>query len=65
MATRWEYQILEVPADATSRMEKALNAAGADGWEAVASWGIKKGIGRDTAAVVMKRPIELPPPQGA
>ena len=51
----WEYKVIELPADASKRIAKELNDLGADGWEAVASWGIKKGIGRDTAAVVLKR----------
>ena len=58
----WEYQVIEVPADAVDRMAQALNEAGRHGWEAVSSWGMKKGIGRDTAAVVMKRPSHPPPP---
>ena len=54
---RWEYKVVEAPADATAKMEKVLAEAGREGWEAVTSWGIKKGIGRDTAAVVLKRPV--------
>lgn len=53
---RWDYKVLELPADAIGKIEKALNEAGAQGFEAVAAWGIKKGIGRDTSAVIMKRP---------
>lgn len=54
----WEYKIIELPADAIGKLETALNAAGREGWEAVSSWGIKKGIGRDTAAIVLKRRLE-------
>jgi hypothetical protein len=43
--TRWEYTIVEVPADSTKKMQAALDQAGQQGWEAVSSWGIKKGIG--------------------
>lgn len=55
---RWEYLVVEEAADAVKKMTQRLNQAGLEGWEAVASWGIKKGIGRDAAAVILKRPID-------
>jgi len=62
--TSFEYQIIEVAADDVRGMARKLNEAGAEGWEAVTSWGIKKGITRDTSAVVLKRLVAdpLPPP---
>lgn len=54
---RWEYQVIEGRAEKLSKIQDLLNQYGAEGWEAVASWGIKKGITADTAAIVLKRPV--------
>ena len=49
MATQWEYKVIRI---FTSHAEKDLNAAGSDGWEAVATWGDATGT---SCNVILKR----------
>ena len=39
MATQWEYKVIITDFSRSDVAEKVLNAAGSDGWEAVAAWG--------------------------
>jgi hypothetical protein len=39
MATQWEYKVICTDFSRSDVAEKVLNAAGSDGWEAVAAWG--------------------------
>ena len=51
----WEYQTISASESKLSNLDRQLNALGAQGWEAVGMWGIKKGITSDQVGVLMKR----------
>jgi hypothetical protein len=55
MATQWEYKVICLSSiyGRTEKAEKELNAAGSDGWEAVAAWGDDTGA---SCHVILKRP---------
>lgn len=57
MPTRWEYRIVEGASANPDNLTAQLNGLGAEGWEAVASWGIKKSLTADAAAILLKRPL--------
>ena len=54
MATQWEYKVICLSSiyGRTEKAEKELNAAGSDGWEAVAAWGDNLG---GASTVILKR----------
>ena len=53
----WEYQTLSVPESRFASIGATLNEWGAQGWEAIAMFGIKKGITADQVGVLLKRPV--------
>lgn len=61
--TTWEYQTIAISESKFGKFEHELNALGAQGWEAVSMFGIKKGIGSDQVGILLKRPTLPPPPQ--
>jgi hypothetical protein len=51
----FEYKILTASESRTEALEGSLNQLGGGGWEAIAMWGIKKGITADQVGVLLKR----------
>ena len=53
----WEYLYLEERVEKLKSLVQQLNGAGAEGWELVGIWSIKKGMAAELAAAILKRPI--------